>query len=105
MKMILAIAGAFLAITCATVPAHAETQTMAHVAVPYADLNLGTNDGADAMLNRIQRAATRACGGRPETGPLMLVQRQAFNECRAQAISETVIDLNAPLVTALRANA
>lgn len=103
MKPILALAGAALAVACATAPAHAEQRVTAHVPVAYGDLDPSTPAGAATMMTRINRAARIACGGRPEPGPLMLAQMQAYRACRAQAIGETVAALDAPLVTARHA--
>jgi UrcA family protein len=69
------------------------------VQVHYGDLDLSRVDGAARMLHRIERAASRACGGRPDGR-----DRQDlgfYRMCVSAAADEAVANLNAPLVTAL----
>jgi UrcA family protein len=55
-RTLFAIAAAFV---CIAAPAAAQDQY--GVRIGYADLNLSTQAGADAMLSRIQSAAHEAC--------------------------------------------
>jgi UrcA family protein len=69
------------------------------VAVRYADLNLSSEAGARAMLDRITDAASRACGG--DVDLRMLERRALYNRCKADTIDRAVRALDAPLVTAM----
>lgn len=51
--------------------------------VTYGDLNLATQRGDQALISRISRAATKACGDFPYAWDLSAYQR--FNQCRAAA--------------------
>jgi UrcA family protein len=71
----------------------------ARVAVSYADLNLASPAGAERMLDRIERAAEKACGGRG-TQNRLLEERYVFRDCVRAAVADAVFGLNAPMVTA-----
>jgi UrcA family protein len=66
--------------------------------VSYADLNLRSDQGARSMLERIDDAAMRVCGGQPDIR--QLAERDLFQKCKNQAVDRAVRDLDAPLVTA-----
>lgn len=74
-------------------------RTTTQIDVFYGDLNLDHPAGAEKMMNRINRAAVRACGGTPDSRDLR--ERQAFRQCVTTATTSAVRQLNAPLVTAL----
>jgi UrcA family protein len=87
--------------------AHADTSTggtptkiTGRSVVHYGDLNLNVEPDAKIMLQRIERAAKKACGGHPGfstyTGSL---DSQTFDECRDKAIQRAVKQLGAPMVT------
>jgi len=69
------------------------------VQVSYGDLNLDSDAGADAFLARVDRAATRACGNRPEWGPLMFDELTAFNACHKAATIQAVALVNSSVVS------
>jgi UrcA family protein len=69
------------------------------IAVSHADLDLGTDDGASAMLWRIRSAARTVCGGPPNSANANV--RRLYSACRREAIEHAVGALDAPLVTAL----
>lgn len=75
--------------------------------VPYGDLNLSHPAGAQVMLQRIQFAARRVCGGIPDIREIK--ERWYFKACVEDATDEAVEELDIPLVTSLhfddRANA
>ena len=75
--------------------AHAEDATMR---VRIGDLNLHHEDGAKVALQRIKSAATRFCGSEI-TSPLEFAKQ--VNSCRKDMTEKAVVQLNAPLVTAL----
>ncbi|MGO9949572.1 MAG: UrcA family protein [Steroidobacteraceae bacterium] len=68
-------------------------------AVYYGDLNLSAEQDAKIMLQRIERAAKKACGGHPTFGSYSHRSDHAFEECRREAIQRTVKQLGAPMVT------
>jgi UrcA family protein len=83
--------------------AHADTSSPGTIirgrsVVYYGDLNIGTEQDAKIMLQRIERAAKKACGGHATfstyTGSLV----HTFEECRGEAVQRTVKQLGAPMV-------
>jgi len=66
------------------------------VGVPYADLDLQSDNGAQAMYDRINIAAERVCRDEVNT-PVVLHNRV----CRDMAVDRAVRRLNEPRVTAL----
>ena len=86
--------------------AHADTSTdgpgtiiRGRSVVYYGDLNIETEQDAKIMLQRIERAAKKACGGHPTFGSFSHRSDHAFEECRREAIQRTVKQLGAPMVT------
>lgn len=73
------------------------------VVVSYGDLDLESVAGATVMLNRLERAAERACGGRPRVTPLEFKMR--FRRCRAMALADAVSRLDHPVVNIAYARA
>jgi UrcA family protein len=75
--------------------------------VSYADLDLNTPSGARAMLNRIERASTEACGRSPYLrnpySPALGYLMSDYRQCREQAIAQAVASLRAPAVSRLYA--
>jgi UrcA family protein len=67
--------------------------------VNYGDLNIGTERGAKILLQRIERAAKKACGGQPTFSTYTGALDHTFEECKAQAIARTIRQLGAPMVT------
>lgn len=95
----LAAALAIATIGSATSPAQAETNpTTVEVRVNSAGLDLTTEAGADEFLKRLSRAASRACGGRPDVGPLILEARGRFEDCHAKAVSAAVEQANSAVL-------
>ena len=86
---LLAVAGAAFA-----QPDHLDT--VPSIAVPFADLDLQTDAGAQSMYARIDVAADRICRDEVNT-PVVLHNRV----CREVAIDRAVHRLDAPRVTAL----
>lgn len=73
--------------------------------VHYGDLDIGTEQGAKIMLQRIERAAAKACGGHPTFSPATGALDSTFRECRNTAVQRAVQQLAAPIVTRLYAEA
>lgn len=76
-------------------------QPVTEVTVRYDELDLARPAGAEAMLKRLKQAAERACGGRPDNR--LLSDQRMFHQCVETALDDAVIELDAPLVTALHA--
>ena len=74
-------------------------------AVYYGDLNIGTEQDAKIMLQRIERAAKKACGGHPTFSTYTGSLDHTFEECRGEAIQRTVKQLGAPTVTRIYSEA
>jgi UrcA family protein len=72
--------------------AHADDQVRAET-VKFADLNLSTQAGVEALYGRIHAAARRVC--EQPAGELA-----AVGPCMAKAVSQAIGKVNAPLLTA-----
>jgi UrcA family protein len=71
------------------------------VRVSFADLDLSSEAGAQAMLSRIRRAAAQACQQvSTNVGPDFEAMSR-FDACRRGAIERSVRKLAAPVVSAL----
>jgi UrcA family protein len=86
--------------------AHADTSSPGTIVsgrsvVHYGDLNIETEQDAKIMLQRIERAAKKACGGHPTFSSYTGGLDRTFEECRNEAIQRTVKQLGAPVVTRL----
>jgi len=68
----------------------------ARTTVHYSDLDVHTRQGADELYSRINMAAVRVC--EDVTEPYVRLTR-AYEDCRHNAISAAVQQVNAPLVT------
>jgi UrcA family protein len=98
MKRMIASALAAVALAGMVAPsALAERGQTVSVAVSYADLNLDSAAGAKTLLNRMQFAARKACG---DTYSRSWTERHAAKACAEQAMADSVMRLNAPMVTA-----
>jgi UrcA family protein len=92
--------------------AHADTSTngpgtiiRGRSVVYYGDLNIETEQDAKIMLQRIERAAKKACGGHPTFSTTTGSLDHTFEECRGEAIQRTVKQLGAPMVTRIYSKA
>lgn len=99
--------GAGLLAASATIPAFAQSSPeniVVHVSVPHSDLDLTSDAGARIMLMRLDKAATRACGGKPVAvtamDPFGQVKKQEHRRCKAAAMDASTSRLGAPLVRA-----
>ena len=100
----------FLAITATALPVRGQPpgeplERIASVQISYRDLDLRQEAGARAMLERLERAAVRACGGNPkwdltyEIMPKRTVE--VFQSCRRNAIARAVAHIDAPMLSDL----
>jgi len=90
--------------------AHADTSGPGTVirgrsVVYYGDLDIETEQGAKIMLQRIEQAAKKACGGHPTFSTYTGSLDHTFEECRGEAIQRTVKQLGAPMVTRIYSKA
>lgn len=69
--------------------------------VSYADLDLSTDTGARAMLQRIRFTAREMCGSEPVHSPLTPRVPTQFRNCVIEAVDSAVAGLVDPLVAAL----
>jgi len=81
--------------------AHADTLSASNIssgriAVYYGDLNIDTEHDAKIMLERIEQAAKRACGGHATFGTYIGSLERTFEECRSETVQRTVKQLRAP---------
>lgn len=83
--------------------AHADAppQTTATAEVTYADLDLSTERGARALLQRIDIAAKAACGEETHS-PLLPRENANVRACVNDAVETAVAKLNSPMIAALR---
>ncbi|HEY1561608.1 MAG TPA: UrcA family protein [Caulobacteraceae bacterium] len=94
------LAAATLAIGIGSASAvSAAGQDTASVTVKYGDLNLSTQDGANAVLQRIGQAARQVC--KPDTDIADLPGMGDWSRiCERARIRDAVSHLDAPMVTA-----
>jgi len=71
---------------------------MVSVSVHYGDLNLATDAGAQTLLQRLNAAGRRVCGGR--TSPRSIMMYQLRRACIREKVSTAVAELGSPVVTA-----
>lgn len=99
--------GAGLIAAGAMFPASAQrsqANIVAHVRVPHHDLDLTSEAGARTMLERIDKAAAKACGGKPVAGMAMdevaQAKKREYRRCKAAAMDKGISALAAPRVRA-----
>ena len=95
-----ALAVGSLALAPAAAMAEPDTVRPVSAAVSYADLDLSTEDGANAVLQRINVAARDMCGGKPIHSPLFPRAATQFDNCVSDAVDSAVAGLDAPVVLA-----
>ena len=67
--------------------------------IHYGDLHIERERDAKILLQRIDLAAKKACGGQPTFSTYTGSLDHTFEECRSDAIRRTVKQLGAPMVT------
>ena len=100
MRLTLTLAA--LAFASLSAIAQARPVDVVKIEVSYADLNLSNPAGAAVMLRRIEAAASKACGGRPDTRDMN--GRAHYRACVETAVKGALAELNAWRVTELHAN-
>ena len=69
--------------------------------VSFADLDLGTSDGARTLLRRIDLAAKRVCGPEPSHSPLQPRVTAFYHRCVTDSVDVTVARIGSPLLSAM----
>ncbi|NWG54949.1 MAG: UrcA family protein [Hydrogenophilaceae bacterium] len=92
----LLLAAALACALAAPALAHGEEHS---IRVERADLNLQSESGAAAMLNRLESASKGVCG--VANGRVDLTTRNVERACVEEAMADAIYALDAPLVTAL----
>jgi UrcA family protein len=91
-----------LALAClasgSALPAHGADEERVTAKVRYADLNVDSAEGAQALLRRIKRAARDVCS---PVGGMGLEAHRDFDECVTLAVDVAVADVNKPKLNAL----
>ena len=112
MRISVSIFAAAVMLAAVSFGAHADTSTDVHPtnitgrsAVYYGDLDLNAEQDAKIMLQRIERAAKKACGGHPTFSSYTGSLDDTFEECRGRAIQRAVNQLRAPMVSRIYSEA
>jgi UrcA family protein len=72
------------------------------IVISYADLDLSGRSGAQALLQRLEIAASVACGGIPDLRELGRVV--LYQSCKQKALDGAVASVGSPLVSAVYGN-
>ena len=93
------IIASFALASVAGIPAAAQAQShdIPSVTVSVAGLDTHSTSGARIMLQRIQSAAEKVCGGEPS---VLLDRKMKFQPCVNEVTQRTVAGLNNPSLTA-----
>jgi UrcA family protein len=73
--------------------------------VYYGDLNIETEQDAKILLQRIERAAKKACGGHPTFSTYTGSLDHTFEECWGESMQRAVKQLGAPIVMRIHSEA
>jgi UrcA family protein len=107
MKKLTIPLGAGLCLAALAPPASAQAapaQIVTNIGVSHSDLDLESAQGVQAMLARLDRAATEACGGKP--APVMpgdqvgMAKQGEHRRCKAAAMESSTLRLGSPPVRA-----
>ncbi len=108
MKILSRLMIALAFVPLAAVPAAAgekKGEKIKTVEVSYSDLDLESEAGARALLERLDAAAFKACGGDPKRHSAYKARPEVtveiFETCRKDAVAAAVGRLDAPLVAKL----
>jgi UrcA family protein len=110
MRISTLIITAAIILTALSFRAHADASSPVTIVqgrsvVYYGDLDIETEQDAKTMLQRIERAARKACGGHATFSSYTGALDHTFEECRDKAIQRTVIQLGAPMLTRIYSEA
>ena len=94
-----ALSALVLAASAISTPAAAASmEDPPNITVSYRDLDISHPQGAAVLLHRLEAAATKACGGRPDVR--VLEEVATFDKCRSAALDRAVAQIDAPMLTA-----
>ena len=96
---VLVALGFTTSVNAAPANAVADDDSSVSVSIQVGDLDLRSELGAKAALQRIAFAAKGVCGGKPDIR--LLAETAAYRACMKATVDRTVTSLGAPLVTAL----
>lgn len=82
-----------------------DTNVVANINVRHGDLDLADKSGAETMLARLDKAAAKACGGKPMSATsldhqMAQARLDEHRRCKAAAIDRATLKLGAPVVRA-----
>ena len=86
-------------LSCAAAAFAQTSDTVPSVAVKYRDLDIGSPTGARVLLDRIEAAASTACGGAPDIR--QLGRLASFEACHRSAVARAVDAVDSPMLAAL----
>jgi UrcA family protein len=89
-----------LAAPAASVAASDDEGGAIQVKVSYGDVNLNTAKGATRLLQRLDDAAIKVCGGRIISNPID-VEMARGSDCYRSVMEHTVAQINSPVLSAL----
>lgn len=92
----LCVLAATMSIALTAAPASAQPAERYHARISYADLDIGNQTGADALLDRFNRASRAACGQR--MGKRSLGENTRLRACRTDFVEEAVIEARSAMV-------
>jgi UrcA family protein len=105
MKTIWLAVGTAMAAAIFSAPAPAQRANrpiIEHVNVHHGDLDLADKSGAETMLARLEKAATKACGGWPTAtmswNQMSEAKQREHRRCKAAALDSATLKLGASLV-------
>lgn len=75
------------------------SSTGRQISVSYADLDISHRAGAEALLQRIEVAASQVCGGQPDIRDLH--QLAFYRACKKDAMDGAVASIGSPMVASL----
>ena len=99
MNRFLTVASALFALAAAAPTVHAESAGQTSVRVAYADLNLGSISGRQALDQRVSRAIDRVCGELPSLADLDSMHQ--FQSCQKAARSSLDGQLKSVMTTSV----
>lgn len=101
-KLTSPVLAAILALGCLpTASADQSAAAKPAVTVTYADLDVGTTEGATALLRRVKLAAREACEPARVPGPMQPRATSQYRDCVAEAVDIAVARIDIPLVAEL----
>lgn len=95
---LVAVSSLFGLLCAAQAPVADSADGLRSETVSYRDLNLNTIEGATTLYKRIRSAASSVCRGNEGR---RLEEWQAYDSCFKHAITQAVVKVNSPMLTAV----